>query len=60
MATSTKISSDSDAYNCIAWLNNFIWETVKDFDGSDLTDMETRLMKIESLMYAIREVEDRL
>ena len=51
---------DDEAFNTIAWLLGFLWETISDFDGSDKDDMETRLMKAEALLSAIRSVEDKL
>jgi len=49
---------NDDAYNCVCWLMSFLEETIKGHDGSDKSDMETRLMKAESLIYTIRKVED--
>ena len=51
---------NDEAFNTIAWLLGFLHETIDGFDGDDKSDMETRLMKSEALIYAIRTVEDHL
>lgn len=54
------LTVNDEAYNTLAWLLGYVKDEAKNYDGSDKSDMETRLMKINALMYAITEVENKI